>query len=508
VRFNISRSQTWTQQESYIRLEESRSVLELAKGCSSSIFGLDDTISSISETTANISVVFDFDTLILGSRIYQHAERSHLREAIRAKKSRKDTSVETAIVEDDVETTSLIRDEISNRTADGRTKGDFDDQHGNRGSITTHRRATKTMAAVSLSNPVPSIEPSRQPNTFDSLDWWRKSSRHKVIPEHKVHPDSTSRQKLSAPKVLILGASESGKSTLLKALQSCLKQHHYTVEERLSYCELIRSNVIHGARVVLEAMERLELPMDIDTNDYHRRTIFMPPSDETAHAVRSLWLDAGFQDAIRRGQEHQLPDNFQYYATDVGRLMSSDYVPTDEDILRSSVMTTGITESSLSYYTFEYRFIDVGGKRSERKKWIHVFDDVRIVLFTIDAHNYAKVLREDEKVNQMQEQLDLFDSIVNSWWFEKSSFIIVFTKIDMLEERLLKSPVENYFPDYSPGNSSFGFVEHYMEYLEKRFMSLVSSATVLKRTRIIRTNLVDASRRPGQELWENLGELG
>jgi guanine nucleotide-binding protein G(i) subunit alpha len=501
MRFNIPRSQTWTQQQSYMCLEESQSVLELAKGCSSSMFGLDDTISLTSETTANISAVFEFDTLILGSRIYQHAERAHLREAIRAKKSRKDTSLEMATLEDDVGTISLIRDVISNRTAERRTEGEFDDQHGNRDSITTHERATNTLAAVTLSNPVASTGPSRQLNTFGLLDWWRKSSRH------KVHPDSTSRQKLSAPKVLILGASESGKSTLLKALQSCLKQHHYTVEERLSYCELIRSNVIHGARVVLEAMERLEIPMDIDTNDYHRRTIFMPPSDETAHAVRSLWLDAGFQDAIRRGQEYQLPDSFQYYATEVGRLMSSDYVPTDEDILRSSVMTTGITESFLSYYTLEYRFIDVGGKRSERKKWIHVFDDVRTVLFTIDAHNYAKLLREDEEVNQMQEQLALFDSIVNSQSFEKSSFIIVFTKIDMLEEWLLKSPVENYFPDYSPGNSSFGLVEPYMEYLETRFRSLVLSAEILQRIRIMRTNLVDASRRTGQRLWENLAEL-
>jgi hypothetical protein len=46
-----------------------------------------------------------------------------------------------------------------------------------------------------------------------------------------------------------------------------------------------------------------------------------------------------------------------------------------------------------------------------------------------------------------------------------------------------------------------------MQYLEKRFMSLVMSASILKGTRIIRTNLVDASLRTGQELWESLDEL-
>jgi hypothetical protein len=310
-------------------LEETQSVLELAKGCSSSIIGLDDTMSFTSETTANISAVFDFDTLILGSRIYQHAERSHLREAIRAKKSRKNTSLETAMVANDVEITALFRDEISNRTAEGRTKGEFGDQHGNRESITTYKLATNTLTAESLSNPVLSTGSSRQLDISDPLNLWRKSSRRKVLlPEHMVYQGSSLSEKLSVPKVVILGTSESGKSTLLKALQSCLKQ-----------------------------------------------------------------------------------------------------------------------------------------------------------------------------------QLYLFDYIVNCRWFEKSSFNIVFTKIDMLEEWLLRSPVEYCIPDYSPGDSSFGLVEHYMEWLEKRFMSLVSSATVLKRTQIIRTNLVDASRRPAQEPWESLDEL-
>jgi hypothetical protein len=83
------------QQQSFMDREESQSVLMRAKDCSSSIFGLndtsssifgpDDTHSAISETTANISVMFDFDTLILASKIYQQAERSHLRQAIRAR---------------------------------------------------------------------------------------------------------------------------------------------------------------------------------------------------------------------------------------------------------------------------------------------------------------------------------------------------------------------------------------------------------------------------------------
>lgn len=38
---------------------------------------------------------------------------------------------------------------------------------------------------------------------------------------------------------------------------------------------------------------------------------------------------------------------------------------------------------------------DVGGQRSERKKWIHVFDNVQVVLFLVAISGYDHVLIED-----------------------------------------------------------------------------------------------------------------
>ncbi|RYC55193.1 hypothetical protein CHU98_g11014, partial [Xylaria longipes] len=76
---------TWAQQQDVICQEERKRILERAKDISSSIIGLDDASSFISENTAGISMRFDFDAAILGSRIYQRVGRSHLRQAIRAR---------------------------------------------------------------------------------------------------------------------------------------------------------------------------------------------------------------------------------------------------------------------------------------------------------------------------------------------------------------------------------------------------------------------------------------
>jgi hypothetical protein len=83
------------------------------------------------------------------------------------------------------------------------------------------------------------------------------------------------------------------------------------------------------------------------------------------------------------------------FFADVDRLFAKDYLPTDQDILRTRLRTTGITETIFELGNLTYRMFDVGGQRSERKKWIHVFDNVQVVLFLVAISGYDHVLVED-----------------------------------------------------------------------------------------------------------------
>jgi guanine nucleotide-binding protein subunit alpha len=96
--------------------------------------------------------------------------------------------------------------------------------------------------------------------------------------------------------------------------------------------------------------------------------------------------------------------------------------------------------------------IDVGAQRSERKKWIHQFEYVTSVIFVVDLGCYDQVLLEDSSQNEMMEQLLLFDSIVNSLWFRRTSIILFLNNVDIFKEKLSRSPLNHYFPDYSGGN--------------------------------------------------------
>lgn len=63
------------------------------------------------------------------------------------------------------------------------------------------------------------------------------------------------------------------------------------------------------------------------------------------------------------------------------------------------------------------------------------------------------------------ESLVLFDSVVNSRWFMRTSIILFLNKVDLFKVKLGRSPLGNYFPDYSGGND----VNRAAKYLLWRF---------------------------------------
>ncbi|KAJ1917730.1 guanine nucleotide-binding protein subunit alpha [Mycoemilia scoparia] len=282
-------------------------------------------------------------------------------------------------------------------------------------------------------------------------------------------------------KMLLLGAGESGKSTIIKQMK-LIHDGGYSREERESFKEIIFSNSIQSMRVILEAMDALEISLFKDESQVYANIILEQPSQieseylppKVAEAIKKLWEDQGVLTCFSRSNEYQLNDSASYYFESIDRISQPDYVPTDQDVLRSRVKTTGINETIFRVGELTYRMLDVGGQRSERKKWIHCFENVTAILFLVAISEYDQVLIEDETVNRMQEALTLFDSICNSRWFIKTSIILFLNKMDLFSEKLPKSALKDYFPDY---DGPEGDVSAASSYILKRFVSLNQSDT-------------------------------
>lgn len=300
-------------------------------------------------------------------------------------------------------------------------------------------------------------------------------------------------------KILILGSSESGKTTLLKDMR-LFTDAGYDREERVYFAETNCANIVQSVRVILEQMERMKIPLQHKKNEQHAVTVYMqaPQPEEgyaadVADAIMELWADAGVQEAFKRRHEYHLTDNVAYFANHIQRVCAAGYIPSQEDILRSRVKTTGITETSIHLGDNILRVFDVSGVRSERKKWIHAFKNVDSIFFTVDASAYCKTLLEDETVNRMQEQLILWDSISNSRWFTHTNFVLVFTKVDTLPETIELSPIATYFPDFQQSIedcSMAQLIDSYLAFLEERFMSLMENEEAREQTQVVFADLV------------------
>lgn len=78
------------------------------------------------------------------------------------------------------------------------------------------------------------------------------------------------------------------------------------------------------------------------------------------------------------------------------RITSKGYIPTDQDILRAQVRTTGICKYSFDVKGSRYDVYDSGGQRSERKKWIRVFERVHTMVIFVPLGDYDLTLTEDQ----------------------------------------------------------------------------------------------------------------
>ncbi|CAG9560039.1 unnamed protein product [Danaus chrysippus] len=255
-------------------------------------------------------------------------------------------------------------------------------------------------------------------------------------------------------KLLLLGTGESGKSTFIKQMR-IIHGSGYSDEDKRGFIKLVYQNIFMAMQSMIRAMDLLKIQYGNPSNaekaelissiDYESVTTFESPYVE---AIKALWADSGIQECYDRRREYQLTDSAKYYLSDLPRIESSDYLPTEQDILRARQPTTGILEYPFDLDGIIFRMVDVGGQRSERRKWIHCFENVTSIIFLVALSEYDQILFESENENRMEESKALFKTIITYPWFQHSSVILFLNKKDLLEEKIMYSHLVDYFPEY------------------------------------------------------------
>jgi len=337
-----------------------------------------------------------------------------------------------------------------------------------------------------------------------------KPSKRKVVPESKLIDQQLKEERKQMKrevKLLLLGAGESGKTTILKQMK-LLHLSGFSDPERAGFKAIIQQNVQFNMQSILFAMQRLDIPLELPLEK--QRDLLLEEEDSSRvyyKPIKDLLEDPGVQKAIDRSNEFQLQDSARPFFADIDRIFADDYIPTDQDILTCRIKSTGIVETKFKIGPVTYNMVDVGGQRSERRKWIHCFEgvgflflflffilfplfffffflslfflfvfnknhkltkllppQVTAVIFVVDISAFDQTLLEDDTVNRMHEALTLFESICNGKWFHNTSMILFFNKVDLLREKLQKGrQLAEYFPDYDGENEFSSIVDYFSE---------------------------------------------
>lgn len=280
-------------------------------------------------------------------------------------------------------------------------------------------------------------------------------------------------------KLLLLGAGESGKSTIFKQIK-IIHEQGFSTDETDQYKPIIFSNTIQSLHAIVSSMDRLKIRYSNEARMKDAELLKQvvseqresePINTKLAEGMQRLWADEMVQYCYRRAREYQLNDSAKYYLDSLHRLSSKFYQPTQQDILHTRVKSTGIMETHFTHKQVDFKLVDVGGQRSERKKWVNCFKDVKAILYCVALSAYDLTLREDNSVNRLHESIKLFSTVLNNRWFVDCVIILLLNKIDIFENKLKDSPLTICFPEYTGKNT----YRDAIDYIKQQYLNLNKS---------------------------------
>eukprot|EP01080_Neovahlkampfia_damariscottae_P012828 gene12828-7179_t len=263
-------------------------------------------------------------------------------------------------------------------------------------------------------------------------------------------------------KLILLGAGESGKSTMFKQVKFKYSEG-YTSKEKKELAVTVRSNVLTSLQSLISATTKFKLKVAPENEDFATLVNSWKPTEFSLYTdnenwtpkfsekIERLWKDEAIQTVLGQRSKFQLLDSTEYYLNNLERISQADYSPSDEDILRCRVKTTGIVNVTFEENGYIFQLCDVGGQRNERRKWIHVFDDVNAILFVVSLSEYDLTCYEDGTTPRMDESLQLFTNICENKLFDKTPIILIFNKNDLFTEKIQSVDVSLWKKEYEGG---------------------------------------------------------
>ncbi|KAI0081525.1 G-alpha-domain-containing protein [Panus rudis PR-1116 ss-1] len=202
--------------------------------------------------------------------------------------------------------------------------------------------------------------------------------------------------------------------------------------------------------------------------------------NKCAPVMKELWRDPKVKQKLRE-KRIRLEESSGFYLNEIDRITGIMYFPTDDDVLRARLKTTGVVEHSFTmpknseFRGVNWKIYDVGGSRPQRHAWAPYFDDVNAIIFLAPISAFDQVLAEDPSVNRLEDSLQLWKSVVSNRLLANVNIILFLNKCDLLKAKIESGVrLSHHLPSYQNRPNDYGSVS---EYFRNKFGAVHQSYT-------------------------------
>ncbi|RDX44290.1 G-alpha-domain-containing protein [Lentinus brumalis] len=198
-----------------------------------------------------------------------------------------------------------------------------------------------------------------------------------------------------------------------------------------------------------------------------------------APVMNELWRDPKVHQ--RLAERHiRLEESSGFYLDEIDRITAKMYFPTDDDVLKARLKTTGVVEHRFTlaknseFRGVEWVIFDVGGARNQRQAWAPYFDDVNAIIFLAPISAFDQQLAEDPRVNRLEDSFQLWKSVIESRLLAHVNIVLFLNKCDLLKKKLESGVrLAHHMPSYNRPND----YETVSQYFRNRFGAMHQSLT-------------------------------
>jgi GTPase SAR1 family protein len=261
-------------------------------------------------------------------------------------------------------------------------------------------------------------------------------------------------------RVLVLGISGSGKTTFSKQIK-ILHTPGFTDGERKQYAEILKVNILNGINELVELVRENGLEIQ-EHNRKHARylkenNVFaMNLSDpKIKMKMNELWKDPAIQKMFENSKNVQTQmSQLEYLFENVDRFSMPNFIPSNEDILRSRQRTAGSFTTRFSLNRYMWEIIDIGGQQPERVKWSKILDSgVNAMIYFAGLDEYNMQSNEEPEKTKMEVSMECFKTVMSR--NDSVCHILFLNKVDLFVEKMSDKKGFNEFKEKFPQFKKF-----------------------------------------------------